>query len=763
MIKAFISHSSKQKEFVKELVDILGRNFCIVDCYDFEPAVKTINEIYKRIEQSSVFVLLLSKESLESDWVDKEIKYAKSKLAVEDYARFWPYIVDKDLKVEDCPDWIKTDQCFNLKTFKSPIMLARDIDQKFRRIVWDRDPKRKKVETLMVGRNSDIDDFESIFQSSRGLKLKSLVVSGRNGVGKDMFISQCLQKTGYAVETDPYTISLDNNEGVENFIIQLNAITKTYDEDALLKELGKSAKEKSIVATQLLNTVLESRSTISINDNLACVQANRHLSDWIVDVVENSGMNNQLGLFIKSSKVLHTFEDTNHPSFGHIMLKPLDSKDRTKLFYNLIRIYGIENITEADVQWFVDRLLLSPAQIVRAAEALSKQPVQRVKRDIDSLISWGDGQIKPFVSTFFGDAEKKNLLVILSKLDFVSYEILEKVFEERIIEIMEMLQEMMDFGVVTAFGPNEQYFRLDHYFSDYIKRCRVTLPTDLDILLNDVLEEKIANSNVITADTSVFLYDAKKRIMSGKACHNDFLIPSVVVTSVMEIYYRQDYQSVINVCRAVLNDIHNYYPEQERELRYWLCLALARKSDDSFFEEVKHLKDADHHFLRGFYHRIATDYSEAEKWLKKALEKNPNLQRAKRELVTVLLAQSKFDSALTMAQENYEKDPDNSYQIQGYFRCLVRKRVKNRDDHQMLAELMEAMKNNLSDKHEELYAAMNIEYQFYVKNLGVSDMIDVINVAESTFPGSINVKRAAQPFKLKQAMIIKAIDYPEDC
>lgn len=763
MIKAFISHSSKQKQFVEDLVDKLGRDYCIVDCYDFEPAVKTINEIYKRIDQSSVFVLLLSKDALGSDWVDKEIKYAKNKLSAEDYARFWPYIVDEDLQVEDCPDWIKTEQCFNLKKFKSAVMLARDIDQKFRRIVWNKDPKRKKVESTMVGRNSDIDNFESVFQSSRGLRLRSLVVSGRNGVGKDMFISQCLQKIGYDVETDPYVISLDNNEGVEDFIIQLNAITMTYNEDELFEKLRLSPNEKAIVAAQLLNTILNSNSTISINDNLACVRANRHLSDWIVDVVENSDMNNQLGLFIKSRKVLHTFEDAIHPSFGHIMLTPLDAKDRTKLFYNLIRIYDIEHLTEADVQWFVNKLLLSPAQIVRAVEALSKQSVQTVKRDIDSLISWGDSQIKPFVSTFFKDEEKKNLLVILSKLDFVSYEILEKVFDARIIEVMEMLQEMMDFGVVTSFGPNEQYFRLDHYFSDYIKRCRVALPSDLEFLLNEVLEGKISNSKVITEDTSVFLYDAKKRIKTGKACNSDFLIPSVVVTSVMEIYYKQDYLSVINICRTVLNDIHNYYPDQERELRYWLCLALARKSDVSFFNEVKLLKAADSYFLRGFYHRIAADYPEAENWLTKALDVNPNLQRAKRELVTVLLAQSKFDSALTMAQENYENDPDNSYQIQGYFRCLVRKQGKSRDDYHMLEELMEAMKNNLSDKHEELYAAMNIEYQYYVKDLGVSQMLEVIREAESAFPDSINVKRASQPFKLKQSIIRKVVDYPEEC
>ncbi|MBQ0087742.1 MAG: hypothetical protein KBT27_00195 [Prevotellaceae bacterium] len=43
MVKAFISHSSKQKEYATDLVEQLGRDFCIIDCYNFEPAYKTID------------------------------------------------------------------------------------------------------------------------------------------------------------------------------------------------------------------------------------------------------------------------------------------------------------------------------------------------------------------------------------------------------------------------------------------------------------------------------------------------------------------------------------------------------------------------------------------------------------------------------------------------------------------------------------------------------------------------------------------------
>lgn len=73
MIKAFISHSSEQKDFATKLVNLLGRDYCKIDCYNFESAYKSINEIYEAIDSSTIFVLLISQASLKSKWVKEEI------------------------------------------------------------------------------------------------------------------------------------------------------------------------------------------------------------------------------------------------------------------------------------------------------------------------------------------------------------------------------------------------------------------------------------------------------------------------------------------------------------------------------------------------------------------------------------------------------------------------------------------------------------------------------------------------------------------
>ena len=134
------------------------------------------------------------------------------------------------------------------------------------------------------------------------------------------------------------------------------------------------------------------------------------------------------------------------------------------------------------------------------------------------------------------------------------------------------------------------------------------------------------------------------------------------------------------------------------------------------------------------------------------------MQRAKRELVSVLLFQKKYDEALSLAKENYEQDSDNTYHIHAYFRCLVKKHKMQRADIKKIESLMDAVQKSYSAKKEELYAAMNIEYCAYVKRDNVQKVLSMIREYEREFPGSMDVKRSANDYKQKQH-----IPSDEDC
>lgn len=80
-----------------------------------------------------------------------------------------------------------------------------------------------------------------------------------------------------------------------------------------------------------------------------------------------------------------------------------------------------------------------------------------------------------------------------------------------------------------------------------------------------------------------------------------------------------------------------------------------------------------------------------------------------------------------------------------------------------IENIMNAMNKNLSDKREELYTAINIEFQDYVLYKKTCEILEMIIEAERKFSNSINIKRVSQSYKLKQEIISNEDVFPEDC
>ena len=106
MSKLFISHSSKDKVFVKKLgEDLMAHGYDVwLDEWEIKVGDCIISKIEKGLEESKYIVLCMSKSAVESGWVDKEWK-----------AKYWDEVKTKKISVlpillEDCavPELLKT-------------------------------------------------------------------------------------------------------------------------------------------------------------------------------------------------------------------------------------------------------------------------------------------------------------------------------------------------------------------------------------------------------------------------------------------------------------------------------------------------------------------------------------------------------------------------------------------------------------------------------------------------------------------------------
>ena len=312
---------------------------------------------------------------------------------------------------------------------------------------------------------------------------------------------------------------------------------------------------------------------------------------------------------------------------------------------------------------------------------------------------------------------------------------------------------MIVYGILYTFGSSGEQVRLDTYLCNYINRNRIKLSSEMEVVVNEIIENRIVKANV-TEDISIYFYNLKRNILSGKIDSEIYLIPSVIIKSVIDAYDAQDNPHVIEICDKVLNDCHNFYEEVVRELYYWLCLALCRtikrnpENKDRFWHVVREISGADASFLKGFFYRNDGNYSKAESYFKEALEKYPAMDRAKRELVTALIEQKKYPEALELAKENYERSSgENTYHTYAYFLCLVRKTPLLEEDKKVLNKLILDVEEGYSNKREEISASMKIYYAIFIDKLNSTKMHDLIKETLSNFPHSKDVERAINEYK----------------
>lgn len=101
MLKVFLSYSSKQKNYVEIVAKNLGKSNIIFDKWTFEEGNKTIDEIFQGLSETGVFVLFISNEALESEWIKKEIENAYTLIKAGNIKRLYPIIIDNIIKYDD--------------------------------------------------------------------------------------------------------------------------------------------------------------------------------------------------------------------------------------------------------------------------------------------------------------------------------------------------------------------------------------------------------------------------------------------------------------------------------------------------------------------------------------------------------------------------------------------------------------------------------------------------------------------------------------
>ncbi len=335
MNKVFLSHSSKQKPFVSAIAKKLGKNNIIYDEYTFEAAEITLDEIYKGIDQTGIFVFFISKESLESEWVKKEILKAEEYLKNGKLKKFLPVIIDPEInyKNDNIPNWIKEN--YNLKYFSKSSKVYDLIKQALIIVNWELYPKKKELDQLFIGRTNQIKEFEQrIFDYSLDTP-SNIFVCGLSSIGRRKFLKHSMTNSNIIKSNYEFpSIILDNRNSIEDFIYKVFGLGYSEKNSEEIENLStKNIDEKVDIAFDLIVELQKNKDILLIIDNYSIVNSTGQISDWYNLLIEKmKDINNVCVCVIASAKIKAYIIRKNNNTIFSINIPELEPYERLVIF-----------------------------------------------------------------------------------------------------------------------------------------------------------------------------------------------------------------------------------------------------------------------------------------------------------------------------------------------------------------------------------------------------------------------------------------------
>lgn len=719
MAKAFLSHSSSDKLLVRRIAKILGNQRCVIDEHAFEPGAKTLDEIFRELDESDVFVLFISDASLNSDWVMKELLMAHKALSEDKLDRILPIIIDEKIDYMDkrIPKWMSNE--YNLRCITNEVIIYHKIRDALYDVNYKNNKHNQALEHVFVGRNEEMAKFERDINNLEGWTPTYIIAYNfYQGIGRSTFLKNALMKAQFISKLASHKpITLDRRESLESFIYKLNAINE--EESIFNYDLTKKTMdEKVAIAVAQVKTFMNNKEIVFIEDNGGIILPNKEMAPWFKQVAHNKVFENNLVFCIISKFRPDEHQLEREKRSLVYMIPELKKEEYTSLFVKLLKIYGHDDISTDDKKFFLEHLKGIPAQIIYAVKMIDINLFE-AKKGIKEIDEFTDKFSKILLEKLRENPLTYQIAIMLSQNEVFSMTLINKVFGDS-EDTSNAMQELIDLSIVSFLFGGYEYLCLNSALSDYIRRSRIQIDSNYGRKFSEEIKKLLKKdlNKVLINDYSAFMLTLQSMLKEGKSIPSKYFMPSLLLKNIIVLYDQGKCSQVIDICNRLLNDT-NYDEQIMWETRYWQTAAMAKNKDRRALDNLRYFKkdSVAQNFLKGFYFRHVGEREKALECFYRVLDKDKTNAKSKREIVNILLSQGKYSEALDMAKENYSNNKTNIYHIHSYFICLIRrKEYLVPQDIKILDSLIESMRENVAVKAEDMARCMEGEYAYYVKN-----------------------------------------------
>ena len=225
-----------------------------------------------------------------------------------------------------------------------------------------------------------------------------------------------------------------------------------------------------------------------------------------------------------------------------------------------------------------------PEQIYYAIELIKNKGYPYLKRNFELLAGYNEQEVSSLLEKYKTTPEVFEILALIGKYDAISISMLYDVLSETppYIDIYESLFQESFFELE---GVNGEYVRLNEVIRSYISRSGAKICSKHIKKSQQLFKEMFLNENSSWYNSNDFLLAIRENIKANKDIPKDYMIPSVYLKSMSDLYADMKYENVVKLANIALDNASNTDQKILYEIRYLLCSALAKLKKEKCLED----------------------------------------------------------------------------------------------------------------------------------------------------------------------------------
>jgi tetratricopeptide (TPR) repeat protein len=663
--RAFLSHSSGDKQFVSSVASRLGRHRVVFDAMHFDSGQTFVNEIEKYIKTSEVFIFFASPRSLASFWCTFEIDVARLAMIQKVLRRSITYVISNTVSLTELPEWLRESKVL----FQASVgQVVRDIDHHLMSLL------PPELKPPFVGRNAQKAQFLQELVDTR--KRQVFVVSGLEAIGRRTYIKNVLEEN-LALRPGP-TLHFDQLVGNEELYAQLVTDAHSFDAQGLNAELraftslSPDQQQDEIVAKLAAATGANEYPVFIDHGGLTDKQGTFYESyHRLLDRFLSRGERvPYLALIHRGKPRLEDLSIADACLYQSV--PPLTKAESVGLLRRLLS--GSEKpIDEPELQRCAELAEGYPPALYFVARFVQKYGLQTLFHSPDNVAALKRRVFVKFLKDLSLDPVSVKVLRYLAREGPLQFGVIAAALEVSERQLADSLLKLIDLSLLVYEPP---HYSISWPIRDSVTRLWGELPsTEYERIAHNIRDWTERNHEIPDIDTIDALLSAQVRggIELDWSDTGVPVLPSTTVKLAERCYHLREYEQAYELSLRA----EQYAKTRPQRLRALGVRAKALVNMQRWGEAEAVLNTLDKEVarerfhLRGFLLRRRSRFSEALEQYDKAIHTGHNPNSVLRDSADCLFRLGRFQEAIQRINIVRERDRDNPWVLDLLARCYT--------------------------------------------------------------------------------------------